>query len=279
MTLFLIITTCILVLIVLYFLMIMPRMLGRPDISPFLEWMYAHRGFHDNTGDAPENSLLAFQRAVEMGFGIELDVQMSKDKIPVVFHDYTLERVCGVEGKVCERTLAELKELTLYGSKQRIPSLEEALRLVDGKVPLIVELKIEATDISVCPAADKLLSDYGGMYCIESFHPAGILWYRIRRKKVVRGQLADAFHKEGKYAGPLYFWLENLLFNWLGKPDFVAFNHKYPKMYSLSLCRELYSCTMAAWTIKSEEELQAAEKYFDIFIFDSFMPKRQGSGQ
>lgn len=265
--------------VLIYLFFIMPRMLGRPDISPFLEWMYAHRGFHDNAGDAPENSLLAFKRAVDMGFGIELDVQLSKDKIPVIFHDYTLKRVCGVEGKICEYTFAELKELTLYGSKQRIPSLEEALGLVDGKVPLIVELKIETTDISVCPIADKLLRAYHGMYCVESFHPVGVLWYRIHRKKVVRGQLADAFHKEGKYAGPLYFWLENLLFNWLGKPDFIAYNHKYPKMFSLSLCRGLYSCTTAAWTIKSEEELQAAEKYFDLFIFDSFDPKRQENRQ
>lgn len=263
------------VLVLFYLLLILPRMVNRPDITPFLEWMYAHRGFHDNAGDAPENSLLAFKRAVEMGYGIELDVQLSKDKVPVIFHDYTLERVCGVEGKVCERTFAELKELALYGSEQRIPSLEEALKLVDGRVPLIVELKIETTDISVCPAADALLSKYKGMYCIESFHPMGVFWYRRNRNQVVRGQLADAFYEEGEYTSPLHFLLENLVFNWLSKPDFVAYNHRYPKKFSLSLCRDLYSCTTAAWTIKSEEQLQEAKKYFDIFIFDSFVPKRR----
>ena len=266
---------CVLALTFIYLLMIMPRMVGRPDAAPFRDWLYAHRGLHDNTSDAPENSMRAFRKAVEAGFGIELDVQMTKDGIPVVFHDYTLKRVCGAEGKVCMRTYEELQQLSLYGTDQKIPSFEDVLKLVDGQVPLIVELKIEATDTSVCPAADKLLSEYRGMYCIESFNPLGVLWYRRNRKKVVRGQLADAFHKVGEYKGPLYFLLQNLLFNWLGKPDFIAYNHKYPEMLSRSLCRGLYRNTAAAWTIKSQEELDEAMKHFDIYIFDSFLPRKQ----
>lgn len=266
---------CILALAFIYLMMIMPRMTGRPDTEPFRNWLYAHRGLHDNTSDSPENSIRAFRKAVEAGFGIELDVQMTKDGVPVVFHDYTLKRVCRAEGKVCMRTYEELQQLPLYGTDQRIPRFEDVLKLVDGRVPLIVELKIEATDVSVCPAADKLLSQYKGMYCIESFNPLGLFWYRRNRRHVVRGQLADAFHKEGEYRGLLYFLLQNLLFNWLGKPDFIAYNHKYPGMLSRSLCRKLYRSTAAAWTIKSQEELDEAEKHFDIYIFDSFLPKKQ----
>ena len=92
---------------------------------------------------------------------------------------------------------------------------------------------------------------------------------------MVRGQLADAFHKEGEYWGPLYFFLQNLLFNWLGKPDFIAYNHKYPGMLSRSLCRKLFRSMAAAWTIKSQKELDEAAKYFDIYIFDSFVPEKQ----
>lgn len=259
----------------LYLLMIMPRMTGRPDAAPFLQWLYAHRGLHDNLSDAPENSMRAFQKAVDSGFGIELDVQLSRDGVPVVFHDYTLERVCGAEGKVCQRTFEELQELALFGTDQKIPRLEDVLNMVDGRVPLIVELKIESADTAVCPAADKLLSGYGGRYCIESFNPLGVLWYRRHRKNVVRGQLADAFYREGEYSGPLYFCLQNLLFNWLGKPDFIAYNHKYPGMISRSLCRGLYRGTAAAWTIRNQEELDSAKKHFDLYIFDSFLPERQ----
>ncbi len=300
----LIVLICLLALAVLYLLMIMPRMFGKPDAAPFKQWLYAHRGLHyngparnagkaaDEGGEAvediahgaekvahgvkditPENSLRAFQKAVTAGFGIELDVQMTKDHIPVVFHDFTLKRICGQEGKVSDYTFEELQQFPLCGSDQRIPKFEDVLKCVDGKVPLIVELKIEATDLSVCPAADALLAEYPGLYCIESFNPLGVFWYRRHRRQVVRGQLAEGFLRVGEYKGVLYFLLQNLLFNFLTKPDFIAYNHKHYDMLSRRLCRGLYHNMAAAWTIKSEEELEAARKHFDIFIFDSFVPE------
>ena len=326
-----IVLICLLALAVLYLLMIMPRILGRPDTAPFKEWLYAHRGLHFNgpAGDAektvyeagekneserglsgsaestqaeedithgakditsgvkdiaqvakditPENSLRAFRKAVEAGFGIELDVQMPKDHIPVVFHDFTLKRICGREGKVSDYTYEELQQFPLCGSDQRIPKFEDVLKCVDGRVPLIVELKIESTDLSVCPAADALLTEYHGLYCIESFNPLGVFWYRRHRRKVVRGQLAEGFLRVGEYKGVLYFLLQNLLFNFLTKPDFIAYNHKHYTMLSRRLCRGLYHNMAAAWTIKSREELEAAEKHFDIFIFDSFVPELQSA--
>ena len=259
--------------VILYLLMIMPRVFGKPDMTSFQNWLYAHRGLHDNGSDAPENSLAAFQKAVDEGFGIELDVQLSKDGVPVVFHDYTLKRICGAEGNVCEFTCEELQQFRLCGSNQRIPKFAEVLKLVDSKVPLIVELKFESADTSVCQAADILLSEYRGTYCIESFNPLGVWWYRKHRKNVVRGQLSDDFRKEGEHRGLLYFLLQNLLFNWVGKPDFVAYNHKYPNCLSRRLCRTLYHNTAVAWTVKTPQELKEAKKNFDIYIFDSFTPE------
>lgn len=317
MKIFIIVLICLLALAVLYLLMIMPRMFGRPDTAPFKERLYAHRGLHCNgpaggAGEnvraegepaqaagkvvqvteenvqvteeiaqvaisfAPENSLRAFRKAVEAGFGIELDVQMTRDHIPVVFHDFTLKRICGQEGKVSDYTFEELQQFPLCGSDQRIPKFEDVLKCVDGRVPLIVELKIEATDLSVCPAADALLAEYKGLYCIESFNPLGLFWYRRHRRRVVRGQLAEGFLRAGEYKGVLYFLLQNLLFNFLTKPDFIAYNHKHYDMLSRRLCRGLYHNMAAAWTIKSKEQLEAARKHFDIFIFDSFVPEKQG---
>lgn len=258
----------------LFLLMIMPRMTGKPDIKPFRRQLYAHRGLHDNTADAPENSLRAFGRAVEAGFGIELDVQLTKDEVPVVFHDFTLERMCSVSGKVCEHTFEELQQFSLCGSDQRIPRLEEVLELVGGQVPLIVELKTDNLDTRVCGKADELLSHYDGRYCIESFNPLAVLWYRRNRKGIVRGQLSDGFLKEGEYAGVLYFLLQNLLMNWLGKPDFIAYNRKYPRILARRLCRSLYHNTAVAWTVQSQVQLEEAEEYFDAFIFDSFVPQQ-----
>lgn len=263
------------VLFILYLLMIMPRVSGKPDMTLFKKWLYAHRGLHDNKTEAPENSLRAFSRAVEAGYGIELDVQMTKDRVPVVFHDFTLKRICHREGRVSDYTYQELQAFRLCGSDQRIPRFEDVLKLVDGRVPLIVELKIEKLlNTSVCSAGDRLLARYKGMYCIESFHPLAVFWYRRHRKGVVRGQLSDAFlHQREKFKNPFCFFLEYLLFNWLAKPDFIAYNHKYPKALSRRFCRGLFGNTAAAWTIKSQEQLKAARKNFDIFIFDSFIPE------
>jgi len=260
------------VIAVLYFLAIMPRMMHKPDKTPFMGVLYAHRGLHDNATDAPENSMAAFRKAVEAGYGIELDVQLSKDRVPVIFHDSTLKRMCGVEGKVEEYTYEELQQFHLADSGERIPKFEDFLKLVDGRVPLIVELKIEGHSMEVCPRADALLQSYKGVYCIESFHPLAVRWYRNHRPEVFRGQLSDGFRGGGIYKGIVYFALEYLLFNFLSKPDFIAYNHHYAKNLSRRLCRGLYRNVAVAWTIRSMEELDAAREEFDLFIFEGFIP-------
>lgn len=258
--------------IVLYLLAIMPRMIHKPDKTPFQGILYAHRGLHDNNGDAPENSMKAFKRAVENNYGIELDVQLSKDNVPVIFHDFTLERVCGQKGKVGDYSYEELRGFSLYGTEERIPRLEDFLKEVNGRVPLIIELKVEWTDVSVCPLADRLLQGYQGVYCIESFNPLALIWYRKNRNGVMRGQLSDAFLQEEGLKGLLYFVLEHMLLNFITKPDFIAYNHKYYWTLSRQICKKLYGNLAVAWTIKSQKELDARRKDFDLFIFDSFIP-------
>lgn len=267
------ITVCVTaVLILLYLGMIGPRVFGRPGREAFKRWLYAHRGLHDNRSDAPENSMAAFRKAKEAGYGIELDIRLSKDRIPVVFHDFNLKRVCGVEGKVSDYTYEELQQFRLFDSPERIPKFEDVLALVDGKVPLIVEFKLETRDLSLCPIADELLSRYRGMYCMESFNPLGVWWYRCHRGHVMRGQLSDAFLQEGPYKGPLYFIQQNLLTNFIGRPDFIAYRSKYPRTLSRRICCGIFGAVGAAWTIKSQEELERAQRDFDIFIFEGFMP-------
>lgn len=270
-------TVLILAFLFLYF--IKPRMLNRPDMAEFKKVMYAHRGLFDNGSEAPENSMPAFKKAVEAGFGIELDIQLSKDGIPVVFHDFTLKRVCGAEGRVSDYTFEELQRFRLCGSSERIPKFEDVLKLVDGRVPLIIEFKIEFLDTAICPIADRILSEYRGLYCMESFNPLGLYWYRLNRREVARGQLADNFLKTDAYKNSvgkdriMYFLLQNLLGNCLGRPDFIAYNHMYPGKLSREILDKVFKIPMAAWTIKSEEALFRARKNFDIFIFDSFVPK------
>ena len=240
----------------LYLLAVMPRMTNRADPAPFNTKFFAHRGLHDNGSDAPENSMAAFRKAVDAGYGIELDVQLSADRIPVIFHDPDLKRVCGVSRQVRDCTFAQLQEYTLFGSSERIPALEEFLRMVDGR------------------------QAYNGVYCIESFNPLVLLWYRIHRPEVMRGQLSDGFLHIPKYRtfpkAPATISVQFLLPNFLSKPDFIAYNHLYEGNLSRRICRSLYKAKSAAWTIRSEKELKMAAGAFDVFIFDSFIPKLPG---
>lgn len=260
------------VLVLLYFLAIKPRLGRRKNWDGFRDVYYAHRGLHDNASPAPENSLPAFRKAVKAGYGIELDVQLTKDRVPVVFHDFTLERACSAEGKVYDYTYEELQQFSLFGTEEKIPRLEEALKVIDGKVPLIVEIKLEWMDLTVCAVADRILQEYKGLYCVESFNPLVLAWYRRYRNDILRGQLADGFLKTGEFKGVLYWLLQNLLLNWMSRPDFIAYNHKYADSLSRRLCRSFYKTMAAAWTIKSQQELDEARDKFDLFIFDSFIP-------
>ena len=257
-------------LFLLYLFAIMPRVAGRPDRTPFKNVHYAHRGFHDNKTEAPENSMAAFRKAVEAGYGIELDVQLTKDRIPVVFHDETLHRVCKADGNVRDYTFEELQEYRLCESDEKIPLFADVLKLVDGKVPLIVEIKIHENATKVCTAVDAVLSEYQGTYCMESFHPFAVHWYRKHRPEILRGQLSSNFNQVGKNE-PFTQWLVHyLLLNCLGRPDFIAYNHKFKNNVSRLICRYLFRALSVAYTIKSQDELDKCKKDVDLFIFEGF---------
>lgn len=263
------------ILLMLYLFLIAPRMWKKPDRTPLLNVLYAHRGLFDNKTDAPENSLPAFQKAVEAGYGIELDVQLSKDGIPVVFHDASLKRMCGVEGNVWDYPLSELKQLKLADSNAEVPTLAEVLDVVDGKVPLIIEYKLYVPQTKVCRLVNDLLRSYTGAYCIESFHPLALLWYRRHRPDVVRGQLCMEFWNEDKYRGnPFFFVLSYLVTNAAARPDFIAYKHSDASNLSFRLTKRMGALAVA-WTIKSQTQLEEAKKHFDLFIFDSFIPKKE----
>ncbi len=258
--------------ILLYMFLIMPQITNKPDVSLFNDYLYAHRGLHDNTGDAPENSMAAFRKAVEAGFGMELDIQLTKDKQVVVFHDFTLKRICGVEGKVCDYNYEELQQFTLYNSQERIPKLAEVLKLVNGKTPIIVEFKGETLDISLCSIADVILREYNGAYCMESFNPLMVAWYRKNRREIVRGQLSKHFFKD-EAKTLRNFALQHMLFNFYAKPHFIAYRSEDYAYLPRRICCDLYGAIAVVWTIRSQKELDERKKDFNWFIFDSFLPK------
>lgn len=271
--------TIIITILVLYLLAVMPKLRPGKDIKFMDGRLYAHRGLHNNKSEAPENSMRAFALAAEKGYGIELDVQLTKDQIPVIIHDYNLKRACRRDIQVSSLNYEELKQYSLFKSKERIPTLKEVLELVNGRVPLIIELKIPWKADRLCTAVSGLLKEYKGFYVIESFNPFGLLWYKKHYPKVIRGQLSTDFRRE-KIEGNRfqYFLLKHLLMNFLTKPDFIAYHHVYKTGLSFTICRKLYRVKTVAWTIQSQEELEKSRSYFDLFIFDKFIPGKKAPG-
>ena len=245
-------------------------MFNKPDMSAFMGTSAAHRGYFDNEAGIPENSLASFQSAIDKGFVIELDIQLSSDGVAMVFHDADLERMCGVQGKIWDYTAAELTEMKLLGTEETIPTFEETLAFVNGQVPLLVEYKMDKVDTAVCAAGQALLDEYDGAYAMQCFDPRALLWYKKNAPQVARGQLAEKYWENEKHAGkPLYFILTHMLTNVATRPDFISYKAAHKDSLSLNLCRMLGAKT-ACFTVKNAEELAYVDGEFDMYIFDSF---------
>lgn len=252
-----------------YLWLIAPRMFKRPNMTFFKRYHYAHRGFH-NTSDAPENSLKSFLYALENGYGIELDVHLTKDGIPVVFHDNTLKRMCNADIALRDLTLTELQGFTLLNSTETIPTLESVLTLINNKVPIIIELKAEKNTTALCEAVNSCMQGYTGAYCIQSFYPSVLGWYKRNRPDIARGQLSSDFKREKKFCSISLAILSCLLTNCYTRPDFISYNCKYPHSVSRLLCRKLFRAPTLAWTVRSVREFIDIKDHFDSYIFENF---------
>ena len=242
----------------------------------YTSYNYTHRGLFGN--GIPENSLAAFRASCEAGYGIELDVALSRDGVPMVFHDDSLLRMCGVDARISDYTAEELGKMPLDGdASHTIPTFAEVLATVDGRVPLIVEIKVAPGDKAdpVCSAAMALLDHYKGAFCVESFNPYAVHWFRRNRPLLVRGQLSDAFHKKPKEFGVARLIVESLCTNFLTRPDFIAFNYRYPHHLPLALARGLFSAATFGWTPRGDEEITRALAHYDAVIFEQGRPPQR----
>ena len=242
----------------------------REGIERFKGLELAHRGLHKNP-EVPENSLPAFQAAVEAGYGVELDVQLSSDGIPVVFHDQTLERVCGLPGSTRDYPLEKLATTPLFGQEGiGVPTFAEVLEVIGGRVPILVEIKGEdpAFDLT-CAKAAELLDNYPGEYWVESFNPLALSWFRKNRPAILRGQLAQAYLRMDKYKGKIkYFLLQHFLLNFRSRPDFLAYRVGHRDDRSFLRLLRVYGVPAVAWTVKTKDDLAKAKDVFDGVIFE-----------
>ena len=261
-----------LILVVIYLYMIMPGKIAAEKKKPYCGGAkFAHRGLYTADQTVPENSIPAFDAAARAGYGIELDIQLTADGQIVVFHDDNLKRMCGIDKDVVELTLDELQTLRLAGTKEKIPLFSDVLATVKGRVPLIVELKNTRHGAQLCQKALELLRKYCGEFCIESFNPYIVRWFRFYAPDIYRGQLVSTFGKMKKELGGITaFVLSNVLLNTAARPQFIAYD-KAGRSLSVRLSH-LMGADKIVWTMQGTDDTAAMIRKNDAVIFEHWTP-------
>jgi len=240
------------------------------------EWLMktpvAHRGLHNDV--LPENSMSAFKAAIEKGYGIEIDVHLTRDGKLVVFHDFTLKRICGIDKYISEFTADELSKIKLKDTEETIPTLEELLRVIDGKVGLLIEIKYRPNKFykNISEEVYKMIKDYKGNVAVQSFSPGVVKWFKLNAPEITRGFLATGYQNLNV---PSFVKAGMRLLNKMFgakmvkslDPDFIAFNIlSFPNKVVDG--ERSKGRPVITWTVNKPELLTKAKKHADNIIFE-----------
>lgn len=227
----------------------------------------AHRGLHDNVSE--ENSLSAFEKAIQSGYAIEMDVQMTSDGTLVVFHDNDLRRMTGIVGDIRETKYEHIKDAKLGSSDEKIPTFDEFLDFIDGRTPLLIEVKTHA---NVGIAEQKIidrLRKYKGEFALQSFNPYIVKYFAEHAPEFIRGQLASDFKNDTM---PYYqkILLKNLFFIRSNKSQFVSYDVEAICRPQIKRIKKRMPVIM--WTVRSQNQIDQLKDYHDNIIFEDFIP-------
>jgi glycerophosphoryl diester phosphodiesterase len=224
----------------------------------------AHRGLWGE--DIIENSIPAYQNAIDHGYPIEIDLYQTKDGHLVSFHDANLFRMTGENAFIYDKTLAEIKNLSLNGTAEKIPTFDEVLALCENKVPLLIELKDQPSKTFVSQVVDRL-KNYKGEFAIQSFNPFYIKQVKKLAPEFIRGVLGTECHaKNEKFI--VRYVLKHLSFNRLIKPDFISYSFTglpLPK-------RKTKNTPIICWTIENQTDYEKVKHLARNVIFENFIP-------
>jgi glycerophosphoryl diester phosphodiesterase len=240
------------------------------DLSWLLDIPVAHRGYHGP--GVPENSCAAFQAAIRNGYTIELDVHATKDDVLVVFHDDNLVRMTAYNKTIEDCTFAEIRDLVLGATEEKIPALSEVLDAVNGRAGLLIEIKrhpcIGKTEELLC----HYLDTYPGKFAVASFDPRILAWFYRNRPSYIRGQISGGL--KGKKLPVLQrFLLKNLVVALISRPDFIACEYRYINVW-IRFFAGIFRLPVLAWTVRDPE---TAKQYRDAghgLIFEGFHATR-----
>ncbi len=239
-----------------------------------MDWLIktpiAHRGLHNINASIPENSLPAFEKAVKKNFPVEMDVRILKDDTVVVFHDLSLERLTGINSLLGSMSSSALNEISLLNTKEKIPTLNEVLALINGRVPALIEIKNEGKTGHLEPELLKILKNYKGEFAVQSFNPFSLFWFKKNAPGIPRGQLSSGsgFLKTGIFKEMIISYM----FNRKVKPHFISFDiNSFTELKIAGLRKK--GIPILSWTIKNNEDLKKAKKYSDNYIFELINPE------
>ncbi|MCH5165190.1 MAG: glycerophosphodiester phosphodiesterase [Clostridiales bacterium] len=230
----------------------------------------SHRGLHNF--EFPENSLPAFENSVKHGFAIELDVRILDDRTIVVFHDDKLSRMSDRDGYVANLKASDLGEIKLLKTDYGIPTFERVLETVNGKVPLLIEIKKSEQSFALEEILTDMLKSYNGEYAVQSFDPFSMQYFYKNAPQILRGQLSSYFHHpEIDVPRRERNRLKKLKYLDVSHPNFIAYKvsnlpNKYVKNAGLPVI---------AWTVKNEIAAKKAQDICDNYIFEGFIPKEE----
>ncbi|NVE95102.1 glycerophosphodiester phosphodiesterase family protein [Altererythrobacter lutimaris] len=227
------------------------------------QWEYAHRGLHG--AGVPENSLEGARLAIKRGMGIECDIQRSADDIPMVFHDWDLERLTGDERDTDRVSAAEIGQLKLKGSDQSPPSLADLLKEVAGRVPILIEIKSKrGYDVErSCEIVSSEVEHYTGEYAVMSFDPRVARWFRRNAPKTCAGLVM----REDEYGYTQQAWQRRMAFK-IARPDFLAYHiAALPNPWVAKLRRK--GLPILTWTVNSSGTRACALEHTDALISEA----------
>jgi len=239
---------------------------------PIITTPLAHRGLHTAVWD--ENSLLAFENAIKKGFGIELDVHLMKDGNIAVIHDSSLKRVTGFDVEIESLSVKDLNKYPLLLSKTFVPTLDDVLKIVEGRVPILIELKVVHDFNPIF--AEKILEilaqyPFKKNIALQSFNPYAVKFLKKEQDIYPVGQLgSDELPGQSKF---VHFMFKHLFILHVSKPDFLNFDIKYIKKKKIARLRRR-GLPILAWTIDSQEKKTLAASFADNIIFENINIQR-----
>lgn len=243
------------------------------DLTWLKDNLIAHRGLHTLDQTVPENSLESFKLAIEAGYSIEFDINLTKDDIVVVFHDFNLNRMFQIDQNIDQFNYNQLKRFRLKNN-EHIPTLKEVLNLIDSKVPILIELKPHGHVKKLCKAFMKVMENYPGKYAAFSFHPRVVYYLKKYHKDVIRGQISEYFKSDQKMNKFAKFLMKRMSFNFLTKPDFISYGiYDMPNKYLDKLKRK--GITIISYAARSQEEYDFVKSHYHNVVFEYFIPNKK----